>query len=549
MQSILIKHSLIKRNLTTQLFQFSTQAPRRISMKMMKKNSNSSNKAVTLGHVPLSSPLDKHNYTNGTSDFSQYIAKRSSGNTKRAIKLENKYLCNNYGPLPVIIKESEGIYLKDIDNKTFIDFLAGYSALNQGHGNKNIINALVSQANTLYMTSRAFYNNILGRTSQFICNKLGYERILFMNSGAEAGESAIKIARKWSYEKKGLRDNSAKVIFCNKNFWGRSLYACNTSDDKGRYDKFGPFLKNSHYMIDFNNISQLEKVLTSDPNICAFFLEAIQAEGGVNIPDNDYLSQVRELCTKHNVLMIVDEIQTGLGRTGNTLCCDMYGVKPDIVLLGKSLSGGIYPVSAVLTSGEVMDVIKPGDHGSTYGGNPLAANVATAAVKELFSKKLPDKSRLRGIQLGGLLERGLRKNKCIKEVRGRGLLFCIELHEDIGWSAYDLSIWLMERGILCKPTRINILRLTPPLTITSEQIKTASNVITTVLNNLPELVKKDKLEGKDYPTFNIVKKEKTLSRNASTRKRSSNNSKEVSSDEQLDVVNNLKGIHEENSRI
>ena len=291
-----------------------------------------------------------------------------------------------------------------------------------------------------------------------VCKLFNYEKALFMNSGVEAGESAVKIARRWGYVEKGISLDHAKIVFAKGNFWGRSLYACATSDDPSRYYKFGPFPQDTHYMVKFGDIEEITTLLESDPTIAAVFLEPIQGEGGVVIPPQGYLTQVQNLCKKHNVLLIFDEIQTGIGRTGYLLASNMENVQPDMTLLGKSLSGGLYPISAVLTSRKIMDVIKPGEHGSTYGGNPLAAQIVLASMQELFNQPLIKNSYYRGIELGLILREELEKNRFVKEVRGRGLMYAVELWPDCGFSAYDFSLWLMERGILCKPTKQFTLR-------------------------------------------------------------------------------------------
>jgi len=312
--------------------------------------------------------------------------------------------------------------------------------------------------NLLHMTSRAFYNNVLVTASQMICKIFDYEKVLFMNSGVEAGESAVKIARRWAYNVKGLENDQAKIVFANGNFWGRSLYACATSDDPTRYAGFGPFDRSAHYMVDYGNIEQMQELFEKDKNICAVFIEPIQGEGGVIIPPPGYLPELSKLCKQHNILLITDEIQTGIGRAGYLLASQIENVKADIVLLGKSLSAGLYPISAVLTSKEIMDTIKPGEHGSTYGGNPLAARICFSSLNEILKEPIVKNSYYRGIEFGLILKEELEHSKIVKEVRGRGLMYAIELYPDCGIDAYDVSLWLMERGILCKPTKKNILR-------------------------------------------------------------------------------------------
>jgi ornithine--oxo-acid transaminase len=411
-----------------------------------------------IGTVPEDTPLSTKRWTtNELGIYHDYIETISSETTKKIIKNERQFLCNNYAPLPVVLKQGDGIYVKDVDNNWFMDFLSAYSAINHGHNNEYIIKKAFEQMNSLYMTARAFYNTKLSEAAEMVCKLFNYEKVLFMNTGVEAGESAIKIARRWGYMVKNIPDDQAKVVFAKGNFWGRTIYACGTSDDPTRYEKFGPFDRASSYLVEYNNISELEQVLVSDPTICAVFLEPIQGENGIIIPDKDYFYNVKRLCEKYNCLFIDDEIQAGLGRAGFPLYTNYMDTKPDIVLLGKSLSGGIYPVSAVLSSAKIMDLIKPGEHGSTYGGNPLAAQVTMAALSDFNSKGLAVNSLTRGNDLGVAL-RELEKNKFIREIRGRGLMFGFELHPDCPFNAYDLSLWLMERGLLTKSTKTYCLR-------------------------------------------------------------------------------------------
>jgi ornithine--oxo-acid transaminase len=412
-----------------------------------------------IGTVPFDAELDPKKYTtNPQGTYVDYISAKSTIKTKNQINLERQSLCYNYAPLPVICSKGHGIYLQDIDGINYVDFLSAYSAVNHGHCNENVINAAYNQMKKLHMTSRAFYNDVLGTAGEIICKLFQYEKVLFMNSGVEAGESAIKIARRWGYVDKKIPKDQAKVVFANGNFWGRSLYACATSDDPSRYAGFGPFDHSSHYMVDFGEINQMKEILEKDSNICAIFIEPIQGENGVVIPPPNYFPELSELCKKHNVLLIFDEVQTGIGRTGYLLCSHMFNVQPDIVLLGKSLSAGLYPVSAVLTSSRIMDNIKPGEHGSTYGGNPLAARICIAALQELFNDPIIQNSFYRGVELGILLKDHLQNNRFVKQVRGRGLMYAIELWPECGYNAYDFSLWMLERGILCKPTKEYTLR-------------------------------------------------------------------------------------------
>jgi len=389
--------------------------------------------------------------------YEDYIKNHIPNRSRDFILNEQKYGCNNYAPLPIVLNKGNGVFLQDVENNIYIDFLAAYSAVNHGHNNQTVIKDFIEQANNLYMTSRAFYNNKLGEASELVCKIFGYEKVLFMNGGVEAGESSVKIARRWGYQVKKIEDNKAKIVFAKGNFWGRTTYACATSDDPSRYEGFGPLQKESHYLVEYNNISELEKLLIEDNSICAVFLEPIQGENGVIIPDKGYLTKVSDLCKKYKCLFIADEIQTGCGRAGHLLYCNDEGVKPDLVCLGKSLSSGLYPVSAVLASKEIMDLIKPGEHGSTYGGNPLAAAIVLSSVRDILNKQLVENSYDKGLMLGNRLME-LKDSKIIKEIRGRGLMFGLEFHKDIDISAYHFSVWLMERGILTKPTKRNILR-------------------------------------------------------------------------------------------
>ena len=389
--------------------------------------------------------------------YENYISKNIPSKTKEIISKEQKYGCNNYAPLPVVLSKGNGVFVQDVEKNIFIDFLAAYSAINHGHNNTDVIKDAFEQANNLYMTSRAFYNEKLGEAEELVSKIFKYDKVLFMNGGVEAGESAIKIARRWGYVEKNIPKNKAKVIFAKGNFWGRTTYACATSDDPSRYEGFGPFQTDSHYLVEFNNTDELEKLLVEDPTICALYIEPIQGENGVVIPYKGYLTKVSQLCKKYNVLFIADEIQTGCGRAGHLLYCQEENVRPDMVCLGKSLSAGLYPVSAVLTSTAIMDLIKPGEHGSTFGGNPLAAAIVMSSLRDLLSKQLVNNSYDKGLLLGNRLFE-LKNSKLIKEIRGRGLMYGIEFHEDIDITAYHFSLWLMERGVLTKPTKKNILR-------------------------------------------------------------------------------------------
>ncbi len=392
------------------------------------------------------------------------------------IKKELKYGANNYKSFKVCINKATGIFMYD-DNKRYYDFLSSYSAVNQGHCHPKIINALTTQSRDLTLTSRAYCNNKLGTYMEFITKMFGYEKVLPMNTGVEAGETAIKIARKWGYEKKGVENNKATVLFAENNFWGRTISACSSSNDPDCYTNFGPFM-NGMDIIPYNNISFLEEKLKKNPNIVAYMLEPIQGEAGIIIPDVGYLQKVRNLCDKYNILMIADEVQTGLGRTGKMLACDHEKVKPDILCLGKALSGGVLPISAVLADNQVMDCITPGTHGSTFGGNPLAAAVATASLKVIQEEDLCKNSE----KMGKLFRKSIEKRDFIKDIRGKGLMNAIELENkeitDI------LCENLAENGILTKSTHDTILRMTPPLVIKEFQMNKACEVINTVIKNI-----------------------------------------------------------------
>jgi ornithine--oxo-acid transaminase len=390
--------------------------------------------------------------------------------------LEENYLCHNYHPLPVVLKKGSGVHLWDVTDKKYIDCLAGYSAVNQGHCHPKIFQEFVSQASQLTLTSRAFHNSKLGPASEFITKLFKYEKVLFMNSGVEAGESALKISRRWAYEVKGLKDNSAKILFAKGNFWGRTLAACASSDDPERYHRFGPFDGLNFQLIDYGSVHALETALKEDPNVAAFMMEPIQGEKGVVIPHEGYLKEVRRLCSQYNVLFIADEIQTGLGRTGKWLAVDWESTRPDLICLGKALAGGFYPVSAVLCDSKIMNVIRPGDHGSTFGGNPLGTSIVEISLKVLEEEGMIQNS----LDLGKVFLNNLKqmKRSFIKDVRGRGLFCAVEMDDrGPGKSAWDLCIKLMDMGLLAKPTQKNTIRFSPPLVVTKEQIEQISNTI------------------------------------------------------------------------
>lgn len=391
-------------------------------------------------------------------------------NSADYIALEHKYGAHNYHPLPVVLSTGKGAQVWDVDGKCYFDFLSAYSAVNQGHVHPRIISALSNQLQRLTLTSRAFYNDQLGPYEKYITACFGFDRVLPMNTGVEAGETAIKLARRWAYDIKGVPQNQARIVFAAGNFWGRTLAAISSSDDPSSYSGFGPFMPGFE-RIAYNSIEALETAL-SHPDVAAFMVEPIQGEAGVIVPDEGYLSEIRRLCTKNHVLWIADEIQTGLCRTGKMLACDHEQVKPDILILGKALSGGTLPVSAVLASHEIMLTIKPGEHGSTYGGNPLACAVASEALRVLIDERLDINAHERGIQLRSGLQQLQHRFSFIKEIRGKGLLNAIEIDETSGIKAWDICIGLAQHGILAKPTHGHIIRFAPPLVITENEMDT-----------------------------------------------------------------------------
>ena len=391
-------------------------------------------------------------------------------NSADYIALEHKYGAHNYHPLPVVLSTGKGAQVWDVDGKCYFDFLSAYSAVNQGHMHPRIISALSNQLQRLTLTSRAFYNDQLGPYEKYITACFGFDRVLPMNTGVEAGETAIKLARRWAYDIKGVPQNQARIVFAAGNFWGRTLAAISSSDDPSSYSGFGPFMPGFE-RIAYNSIEALETAL-SHTDVAAFMVEPIQGEAGVIVPDEGYLSEIRRLCTKNHVLWIADEIQTGLCRTGKMLACDHEQVKPDILILGKALSGGTLPVSAVLASHEIMLTIKPGEHGSTYGGNPLACAVATEALRVLIDERLDINAHERGIQLRSGLQQLQHRFSFIKEIRGKGLLNAIEIDETSGIKAWDICIGLAQHGILAKPTHGHIIRFAPPLVITENEMDT-----------------------------------------------------------------------------
>lgn len=389
------------------------------------------------------------------------------------IELENKYGAHNYHPLPVVLSKGDGVFVWDVEGNKYYDFLSSYSAVNQGHCHPKIINALKDQASVLTLTSRAFHNNVLGEYEKYMTDLFGYDKVLPMNTGVEGGETANKLARKWGYNIKGIEKNKARIIFAKGNFWGRTLAAISSSDDPVSYEGFGPYMP-GYDLIPYNNLELLEKEL-KDPNVCAFMVEPIQGEAGVVVPDVGYLSGVRKLCTKYNVLFIADEVQTGIGRTGRMLACDFEDARPDILILGKALSGGVFPVSAILADDEIMLCIKPGEHGSTFGGNPLACKVAMAALDVVVEEKLSQKADY----LGKIFRENLQavNSDMISLVRGKGLLNAIIIKPKDGIEAWDVCLKLRDNGLLAKPTHGDIIRFAPPLVITESQLLDCISII------------------------------------------------------------------------
>jgi len=397
----------------------------------------------------------------------------------RLMELEEKHGAHNYHPIPVVLERGEGVFVWDVEGKRYYDFLAAYSAVNQGHCHPRIIKALTEQAQKISLTSRAFYNSVLGEYEAYITKYFGYDKVLPMNTGVEGGETAVKLARRWAYKVKGVEENKARVIFAKGNFWGRTMSAISSSTDPSSYKNFGPFMPGFD-LVDYNDLPALEKAL-QDHNVAAFMVEPIQGEAGVLVPDEGYLSGVRALCTKHKVLFIADEIQTGLCRTGKMLACDHEGVRPDILILGKALSGGYMPVSAVLADDEIMLTIGPGEHGSTYGGNPLGCAVAMTALAILKDENLAENSEILGELFRTEMRRLQQECDLITTVRGRGLFNAIVIKEKEGKTAWDVCLQFAEKGLLAKPTHGDIIRFAPPLVITKEQLMECVQIIREVI--------------------------------------------------------------------
>lgn len=393
--------------------------------------------------------------------------------TQDYIAREDKYGAHNYHPIPVVLTKGKGVYVWDVEGKRYFDFLSAYSAVNQGHCHPHIIKALTKQAKRLTLTSRAFYSDALGEYEEYVTKYFGYDKVLPMNSGAEGDETALKLCRKWAYKVKGIKENEAKIIVCENNFHGRTITIVSMSTDPDSYGGYGPFTP-GFIKIPYNDIPALEKAL-EDPNVAGFLVEPIQGEAGVYVPDEGYLKKAYELCKAKNVLFIADEVQTGLGRTGKKLCCDHEGVRPDILILGKALSGGVMPISAVLADDPIMLTIKPGEHGSTFGGNPLACKVAIAALEVIEKEKLADNAA----RLGEIFRNELRKIKSdmIEIVRGKGLLNAVVIKPKNGKEAWDVCLALKDNGLLAKPTHQHIIRFAPPLVITEKQLREAIDII------------------------------------------------------------------------
>lgn len=399
-------------------------------------------------------------------------------NSQYFIDLENQYGAHNYHPLPVVLDRGEGVFVWDVEGKKYYDFLSAYSAVNQGHSHPKIVEALVNQAKKLALTSRAFYNSNLGEYEKKITTLFGFDKVLPMNSGAEAVETAVKLARKWSYEVKGISENAAKIVVCENNFHGRTTTIVSFSNDPDANQNYGPFTP-GFVKIPYNDLNALEETLKNDAqNIAAFLVEPIQGEAGVYVPDENYLKDASELCKKYNVLFIADEVQTGIARTGKLIACYHENVQPDILILGKALSGGMYPVSAVLANDEIMNVIKPGQHGSTFGGNPIACAVAIAALDVVADENLSERSEELGKLFRSEIEKLIAKTDLITKVRGKGLLNAILINDTPdSKTAWNLCVKLKENGLLAKPTHGNIIRLAPPLVITEEQLLDCVKII------------------------------------------------------------------------
>ena len=397
-------------------------------------------------------------------------------NSSKAINLENKYGAHNYHPLPVVLSKGEGVYVWDVEGKKYFDFLSAYSAVNQGHCHPKIINSLIEQSKILTLTSRAFYNDVLGEYEEYVTKYFNYDKVLPMNTGVEGGETANKLARKWGYLIKGIEENKAKIIFANGNFWGRTLAAISSSNDPLSYKDFGPFMP-GYELVPYNDLNSLEEAF-QDSNVCAFMVEPIQGEAGVVVPDEGYLAGVKKLCSQYNVLFMADEVQTGIARTGKMLATDYEDARPDVLILGKALSGGVLPVSAVLADDEIMMCIKPGEHGSTYGGNPLACAVAKTALKIVKDENLEENAMLMGNYFRKKMNDLAKESDLVNLISGKGLLNALVINDSedssTGW---DICLKMKEKGLIAKPTHGNIIRFAPPLVINKKEIDESCQII------------------------------------------------------------------------
>ncbi len=401
--------------------------------------------------------------------------------SQEAMALENKYGAHNYHPLPVVLSRGEGVYVWDVEGKKYYDFLSAYSSLNQGHCHPKIVNAMTQQAQRLTLTSRAFYNDMLGKYEKYATEYFNFDKMLPMNSGAEAVETALKLCRKWAYEVKGIDLNKAEIVVCENNFHGRTTTIISFSNDPVARKNFGPYT-DGFIKIEYDNLNALEAVLESNPNIAGFMVEPIQGEAGVYVPSEDYLKNAKALCEKYNVLFIADEVQTGIARTGRLLACDYEDVKPDILILGKALSGGLYPVSAVMSTNAIMNVIQPGNHGSTFGGNPIAAAVAIAALEVVKEENLAEKAFHLGELFRNEMDKYIETSTIVKLVRGKGLLNAIVINDDEDSdTAWNICLALRDNGLLAKPTHGNIIRFAPPLVMTESEILDCVSIIVTTL--------------------------------------------------------------------
>ncbi|MCH2194367.1 ornithine--oxo-acid transaminase [Kordia sp.] len=400
--------------------------------------------------------------------------------SQQAIELEDKYGAHNYHPLPVVLSRGEGVYVWDVEGKKYYDFLSAYSAVNQGHCHPKIVGALKEQADILTLTSRAFHNDVLGQYEKYATELFGFDKILPMNTGVEGGETALKLCRKWAYLVKGIEQNKAKILFAKNNFWGRTLAAVSSSTDPSAYSDYGPYLPGFE-IVDYNNLEALEKAL-EDPNVAGFMVEPIQGEAGVMVPDDGYLKAAYDLCKSKNVLFIADEVQTGIARTGKMTCCEHHGFRPDILILGKALSGGVFPVSAVLADDEVMMTIKPGEHGSTFGGNPLACRVAIAALEVVKEENLAENAERLGHIFRAEINSYIETSNIVRLVRGKGLLNAIVINDkEESDTAWNICMALRDNGLLAKPTHGNIIRFAPPLVMNEEQLLECVSIITKTL--------------------------------------------------------------------